>query len=152
MGGALKGDAGQVLCWAPRQRSVFVALLLIGQEENPRGPQAAVDHFHRHFVPKTPTTLRFAQTTPVWEARILIPVSTVSISSASTILLTSLRFLRQIPGKPAGSGITYTLRPIVLKPHLPLPITCLTITKESGPLQAESTEIARSEPALRWRP
>ena len=27
-----------------------------------------------------------------------------------------------------------------------------TIPNESGPLQAESTEIARSEPPLRWRP
>lgn len=75
-------------------------------------------------------------------------LNTISIENPTDILTVSTSDSREM----YRPQMTYSLKPIVLKPHRLLPFTRFTIPNESGPLQAESTEIARSEPPLRWRP
>ena len=127
--------------------------------DRPRG-EATRTNGGRGSFPETPRTFRPRKTNHatnrpskacVRSTNFNAPLhclNTISIENPTDILTVSTSDSRETYRPP----MTYSVKPIVLNPHRLLPFTRFTIPNESGPLQAESTEIARSEPPLRWRP
>ena len=74
-------------------------------------------------------------------------MNTISIENPTDILTVSTSDSRNIPATDDLLSHAYRLKTAPVAAF-----SRFTIPNESGPLQAESTEIARSEPPLRWRP
>ena len=74
-------------------------------------------------------------------------LNTINIENPTDILTVSTSDSRTIPATDDLLSHAYRLKTAPVAAF-----SRFTIPNESGPLQAESTEIARSEPPLRWRP